>query len=492
MPGGDRARARLGRLELAALSSLLSSSLLACATSVYVPRAPLTPTRDEPYREKPPAELPPSASRAPAVEQVVLANGMRVVIVRRGSLPVAVVRYVSREAGSASAPAGKFALPELTLAALVGGGTALDDGTEMRDVHLGGMPIGTRIEDVIGSLQLRVGAAGVERAIELLAQTVARPTFTELSPVAHELASELVATWNRVARVEDRLLYALLCGQQDVRAAQPRAWMESLRGLDAAALRAWHARYRPESSLLVVVGQVDPSAVRAAAERTFGAWRPTSTPPAAAPTGSDASTASPGVHVLLSGSQPSVVSLAWRTVAPSHPDYWATELLSSVLAGTPITPTWMELRHRTGLSYGVQARVIATHADGQLRVTTMAPRAELGAVLKVLDAQIERVLRGIPEGELETARRALLSQLDLSAETNAQVALTLEGAFAVGDPLEVLARGSEHVRALSAAELAKVAARYLDRARRVLLITGDHPPGDSQLRGLRPHFHALQ
>jgi hypothetical protein len=120
-------------------------ALVACSASAYVPRAPLTPTPDEPYRRQPPPALDSSAPVHAVAEQIVLANGLRVVIVPRGTLPIAVVRYVSRHTGELYASRDQAALPKLTVTALVGGGTALADGTELRYVHLGGMPITTRV-----------------------------------------------------------------------------------------------------------------------------------------------------------------------------------------------------------------------------------------------------------------------------------------------------------------------------------------------------------
>ena len=60
----------------------------------------------------------------------------------------------------------------------------------------------------------------------------------------------------------------------------PGGTVASVRALDAETLRRFHDRwYRPERTTLVIVGDVDPAAMRARIARTFGGWRPTGPPP---------------------------------------------------------------------------------------------------------------------------------------------------------------------------------------------------------------------
>jgi zinc protease len=482
----------VSRAQLACLGAAVL--LAACTTSsALMPSAPLTPTPDEPFRASPPAPLDVPVAPERRVERFVLANGLRVFVVVRGELPIAFVRYVSQMAGEEWASAEQAPLPELTAAALVGAGTTLADGSEMSDLRLGGMPIQASVDASTASLQLRSGASNVGQAVSLLARVVQQPTFSTVQPVIDRLATGVLDRWNQTGTIANRLLHEVVFGAGDRRALESNAWLNAMRGMGSTALRNWHARYRPETSALIVVGRVDPEVVRAAAERGFGAWKP----PAAkqAPdAGRDlppAPAVQTGIHVIYNGGgAPTLIVTVCKVERLQHPDYWALQLLARVLSGTPTTSAWMALRHRSGLAYNIFASVDATHADGLLRFGTAVPTERLGDGLALLGQELDRLSRRpVTDAELASAKRVLLQSLDLRADTNGETAELLADAFAIGDPVEVLASARQRVAAVTADELQQLAKRYLMRKDRVVLIIGAHGKRDRSLALRDAVFH---
>ncbi len=114
------------------------------------------------------------------------------------------------------------------------------------------------MRDVGDALTFDPAAAGREREVVLQELAVRRTGSTELGEaVAQYSTPELLAARR-----------------------SPGGTVASVKALDAAALRAFHDKwYRPERTTLVVVGDVDPAAMRARIERTFGSWRPSAPPP---------------------------------------------------------------------------------------------------------------------------------------------------------------------------------------------------------------------
>jgi predicted Zn-dependent peptidase len=111
----------------------------------------------------------------------------------------------------------------------------------------------------------------------------------------------------------------------------------------------------------------------------------------------------------------------------------------------------------------------------------------------MLETQIERVSREtVSEAELAHGKRVLGHALELQAETNAEIAALLSTAFAIGDPIEVLAQARARISAMTAPALKTLARRYLNRDARVLLVAGPHPPSDRRVRRLRAAYYALE
>jgi zinc protease len=204
--------------------------------------------------------------------------------------------------------------------------------------------------------------------------------------------------------------------------------------------------------------------------------------------------ASPGAHVLLSGNKSvSVIDFAYRTVAPSHPDYWGIELLAHTLAATPTSPTWMALRHRAGLAYHVAGRAISSHADSQLRVTTWLAPEHLSEGLQLLERQIERARQvGVSDADLARGKRTLRRALDLQTDTNAEAAKLVSAAFALGDPVDVMKQARRAIDTMTARDLQSLARRYLQPDSQVLIIVGSHAPKDAAVRRLDPTYHVLE
>jgi zinc protease len=483
--GSDRTRC--------ALVSAVALSLLGCARPGYAPIAPLTVTPDEDRTSRPPPPLPrpPQPGEPARIESLTLPNGLRVLTVNRPELPMTVVRFVAAEAGRENATGEDVALPELTARALVGAGTLLESGDELRDVELAGMGIEPIVEETFSALQFRIGSAGVDKAIALLARTVRHPTFAEVEPSVGELENELVERWSGVDRMTTRLLEELLFGANDRRAIQPKAWLARLREHGRTAVRRWHARYRPESSALVVVGRLDREQVRRVAAETFGDWT------APAPEKRVARANEParsGAHVLSGGTPVSTIALAYPAVGLSHRDYWAIELLCHALAGTPTSAAWLALRHRAGISYHVHSYVRATRSDGHLVVLTYVEPDALKAGGSLLLEQIDRFRSsGLTQEELGKAKRRLLEQLELRQQRNEEVARNLSLLLAFGDPAETMSNIRAQIEALTAGNLRDVAARYLDRDAQIALIVGPYHPGDRRLsRFEEPTFYRLQ
>jgi len=163
------------------------------------------------------------------------------------------------------------------------------------------------------------------------------------------------------------------------------------------------------------------------------------------------------------------------TLAPAltDPDYPAVKVLGTVLGGGMAGRFFSELRDKEGLAYttGTQypARVDRSYFLAQLGT---APE-NVGRAEAALRAQLDRVQRErVSDEELRVGKAYLLGNLAMDRRTNARQAWYLAAYEESGVGYEFLDRYVVAVRAVTAADVQRVAQRYLSLLRTVIVQPG--------------------
>ncbi len=251
-------------------------------------------------------------------------------------------------------------------------------------------------------------------------------------------------------------------------------WAEDVRALTLEDLSDWYAKwYAPANAVLVVAGDVEPDAVRALAEKHFGAV-PARQP--AKPSGMTGLQA-PGdrrlqvqedaqVPYLLMGYE--VPSLA---TAEDRADVYALKVLATVLDGgdgarlPERLVRGRQLAASAGASYGGVERLDsrfmldATPRDG-------TDPAALEAALLEQVAEVQR--EPVSAEELERARNQLLAEHLYQLDSIFYQAMQIGMLETIGAGWQELTRFEDRVRAVTAEDIQRVAARYLVPARRTI------------------------
>jgi len=253
----------------------------------------------------------------------------------------------------------------------------------------------------------------------------------------------------------------------------PYAWdpiglKDSVERLDRAALMTHYRRhYVPGGMVLAVSGRVKSAEVVAQAQRLFGALPAGPVP--AAPQVRPPAPAAPREVLTVPGAQAQILMGA---LAPSltDPDHAAVKVLSAVLGGGMAGRFFSELRDKQGLAY-------TTAAQYPSRVETSYVMASLGTAPEnvakaetALKAELERIQREpVPDEELRVAKSYLLGNLAMDRRTNARQAWYLATYEEAGVGYEFLDRYVQQVRAVTAADVQRVARKYLATLRTVVV-----------------------
>lgn len=396
-----------------------------------------------------------------------LPNGLSVTMVRRPGVPLAEMRL--------SIPA---AHTDLAVADLLA--AALFSGTETSTMT----QIAQRLQGVGGSLGAgadpdRIAISGnclgggLSELLDVLGELLTAADYPE-GPLAVEqsrIIDGLSVAEQQPEFQVSRVLDARLWGEHPYGHQQPTA--AEVAAVDRDAVRALHAsRLHPDGARLVIVGDIDPDAALASVEKSLASWNGTGEPRSMEPL-PDLRTG-PVVLTDRPGSVQSAIRIAYPAVERTHADNAAQHLANLIYGGYFTSRLVMNLRESKGYGYSPRSRV--DHAPaGSVQLTSVDVATEVTAPAL---AEIVSELRGMAENppdeaELDLARRYALGSVKLTTATQAGIANYTSALAACGLPLSWLAEHSERLRAVTPADIKRVAAERMNPDGAVTVILGD-------------------
>lgn len=280
--------------------------------------------------------------------------------------------------------------------------------------------------------------------------------------------TEMTVVRNEFERGENNPVQAL---QKEVFAAAYQAlpyhhpvigWRSDIEHVPIQRLRAFYDTYYwPNNATVVIVGDVDRDRALGLVRAAYGAI-PRSPQPIPPMYTEEPPQTGPRHVVVKRPGQLGAVMIAYKVPPARDPDSAPLEVLDYIL-GQGRTSRLYRALVETGLALDVGAYDTDSHDPGLNVVTAMlAPGAAPEAVEKAILATVDTVQReGITADELATAERKFRVQLVEGRDGSAAVASELNEWIAAGD-WTLYATFRERVKAVTAADVQRVARQYLD------------------------------
>lgn len=428
-------------------------------------------------RSHPPSLGRPADLRLPPVQQTTLPNGIAIRLVEMHEVPLVQVNL--RVAAGARLDGDLAGLATFTA-------DMLDEGAAGRDaaaIAAAAASLGADLSVGAGWDVAAVTVSAPKRtlgpALDLLADVALRPEF-HAADVMRERELRLADILQ--SRDEPRAMANLAFSALLYPPAHPYhrpigGDSASTARLDSATVRGFYARsYRPDQATFVVTGDITLAEARALIAARFGGWRADrmAAPHPAVPraVGRPASRTIYLVHKPEAAQ--SVIMIGAPGVDRSSPDYAAIEVMNTILGGSFSSRLNQNLRETKGYTYGAGSQFVYRPVPGPFvasaAVRTDVTDSSLVEFFKELNAIRDAPVSAV---ELDRARNYLALGLPGDFETTGQMAGKIGEMITFGLPAGYYNGFVRRVLAVSAADVQRVARRYMDPARVAVVVVGD-------------------
>ncbi len=434
-----------------------------------------------------PALGPAPAFAAPQVQRHELSNGLPVLFVDKPGVPLAQVNLLVKT-GSVD-DGDRDGLASLA-ADMMDEGAGDLSALELADaVDFLGIDLGTAAGLHSLQVQLHTPASKLDDALALMADVALRPTFPaeDLERVRTSRLTGLSQRGDQPRAVAAVALARALYGADHPYGRLGTGEPATVRALTRQELVDFHDRaVRPTNAALVVVGALDWAEVQPKLEAAFGAdaW-PSRPAPAHADLAEPAQVGA--TRVLLvdkPGAAQSVVRVARIGAARSTPDYYALEVLNTILGGSFTSRLNQNLRERNGYSYGAGSGFSFRPVAGPFTASSDVQTDVTAPALSEFFHELAAISEPVPSEELTKSRDYLALSFPAPFATVRGTAAMVGDLWLDGLPADTYDRYSAGVRSVSADDLARVARQYVVPDEMVVVVVGDRATIEADVRAL--------
>jgi len=394
-----------------------------------------------------------------------LANGARVLVVERHEFPsVALAFVLDRGVCDSGAAAAIYSLA-------FGSSTSEGRSESLSYLHYIGAPPWMSVSDDYMTLTSTVLSPLLSSALSRLAPMFFSPGVSadDLSYARSRWRDILSVAGTRPRRLATRVLRESLFGRGaygTVIVDPSETDSES----DAHVRELRRAALSPRNVSVIAVGDTTPDAV----VRLLDGYTRGLRHDDVGPSGCAALPAPSGNGIVRvidePGAEQSRVSIGAVGVPTGHLDGAPLEVLASALGVSLSSRLNLKIREEHGLSYGVHMESKQWRGHGLVEITTSVETGRTAEAVKGMLTELDRAATD-PLDDDELLRALGRSLPDAGA--NEAAARLLVTVAAYGRPAEDVAARSQAISRVTAADLTRVAGRYLARERRVVTIVGD-------------------
>lgn len=249
-------------------------------------------------------------------------------------------------------------------------------------------------------------------------------------------------------------------------------------------LLAFHHKYvYPNNIIFGIVGDFDSAQMEQKLRAAFGSLpRGPQAPKAAPPAGTPAT---PGVYFIAKDdvTQSNIALVQSGGVLRSNPDYYPVVVLNEILSGGFSGRLMNRIRSQAGLAYGVGGGVGQEWDQPALvRIQMGTKSATTGQAIEMLRKEVSNLnTEPFTDEELQLAKDSLLNAFVFTADSKAKILNQRVNLEFYGYPPDWYQHYVENIQKVTAADVARVAKKYVHPDQVALLVVGKDKDFDKPL-----------
>jgi zinc protease len=453
------------------------STLLAFVLLSLSPAALLAQTQQIPAHPRD-LKYPTLTFTPPKREQYrhVLSNGVVVYLVEDHDLPLVNVSTLVRT-GTYVDPAGKEGLAALTGSQIRIGGTTSKNAEQFDEaIAFLAANINSNVGSLQGNASLNLLAKDIDQGLGLYFDMLKNPAFQEdrIKLAKSQLLQNMERRNDDTGDIENREWARLIYGANHFSAKMPtKASIDSITRED---MIAFHQKYfQPGGFIFAISGDFDTKQMIAKLEAAMKGWPVSKQPLPEVPKVPYDTIA--GVYAVHKADvNQGRVSLGHVGAMRDNPDFYALTIMNDILGGGGFTSRiTSRVRSDEGLAYSAGSSYgFGIYNPGVFRASFQSKNPTTSQAIDIIMEEINRLRSGkVTTEELETSKNSFIEVFPRSFSTAAQVAgLFAQDEFTKRSP-DYWATYRDRIRAVTADDVQRVAQKYLQPDKLVVLVVGN-------------------
>jgi zinc protease len=268
----------------------------------------------------------------------------------------------------------------------------------------------------------------------------------------------------------------------------------SVKRITRADVVAFHDRYfTPGHAVITVVGDVEPVALLMAIDKALASWPKAGQMPSFAYPAIPAARTTTIYLVDKPNAPQSVIAIGLPGPARSTPDYYALQVMNTILGGLFQSRLNHDIREVKGYSYGVGSRFAYGRGPGAFYAGGSVVSAKTDSALIAFLAHLKGVQGSVPftDDEMAQGKASLIQSLPQTFASVGATSNAISGLYLQDLPQDYYQRFADRVNAVTKDDLVRVARKYVDLDHLNIVIVGDRATIEAPLQaaGIAPIAH---
>ena len=411
------------------------------------------------------------------IAEITTPKGISVWLVEDHALPIISMKFMFIDSGTANDPADKQGLARLLSNTMDEGAGELDAQEFQKALSDHSITLYfTATRDAFGG-EMKTLSRHKGKAFDLLALSLNEPRFDEeaidrmraanLSRIKSSLSEP---DWMAARLINDRAFenhpYGMNSG----------GTIRGLQSIKAEDLRGFKSKFLTRDRLIVAIaGDITKGEAVKAIDSVFASL-PEKGP---APAVQDTIPSNPGKKYLFKSDIPQTfIEIAMPSFDVRDQDYHALQVMNYILGGAGFGSRLMdEAREKAGLTYGIYSSLQEfRHAD-ILSISTSTKNEAAGQMLSVIRGEMEKLAQGgVSAQELSDAKSYITGSMPLSLTSTDTIADMMISMRMRGLSSDYLDNFAANIKAVTAEDVQRVAARILKPETMTIALVGQPDP----------------